>query len=231
VLERKNKAIDLRKSGLSYRAIQKELGIPLSTLSNWFGGEEWSRKIAQNLMVESTKVSAVRLAQFKKARGFALQFSYAETKIEAPKEYKKFAKNPLFFAGLILYWVAGDQASKYYLRLKSADPQKIILFKKFLTEVLDLPNDSVSYHLTLSSGLKSPEIEQKWSEIAKIPLRSFTKSSFHRKPRGKTPNPSSVCTITYSSRILKEKMLVWLRLKAQELELPEKADMVLGSRC
>lgn len=39
----KETAKNLRKLGKSYREIEEELGIPRSTLSDWFGSEEWSK--------------------------------------------------------------------------------------------------------------------------------------------------------------------------------------------
>ena len=220
----KQKVFELRKSGLSYRQIQKETGVSLSTLSLWFQDQEWSKQIGQNLLLQSAKEASKRLNQFKKARGFALQFSYARAKEDAEKEYKKLKKDPLFFAGLMLYWAAGDQASLYYCRLRSAEPLKINLFRRWLEESLNISPTSIKYSLVLSKGQQAQEIEEKWARDAKIPLQSFTKSTFLRKKKGKDSPISSVCTATHSSRYLKEKMLVWLRLLADEFR---SAGMVL----
>lgn len=212
----KQKVFDLRKSGLSYRQIQRETGVSLSTLSFWFKTEEWSKQIGQKLLLQSAAEASKRLNQFKKARGFALQFSYARAKEDAEKEYKKLKKDPLFFAGLMLYWAVGDQSSLYYCRLRSAEPLKINLFRRWLEESLNVSPASIKYSLVLSKGQNSAEIEEKWSKDAKIPLQSFTKSTFIRKNKGKDSPISSVCTATHSSRYLKEKMLVWLRLQGEE---------------
>lgn len=223
MFDNKNKAIELRKNGLSYRSIQKELGVPLSTLSLWFAHENWSKTIAQDLRKKNAKAASERLQKFKIARGFALQFAYARAKEEAEKEYKKLKKNPLFLPSLMLYWVGGDQTSKYYLRFQSADHLKIQVFTRLLEECLEVPQEDIRYNLLLSQGQHKAEIEAKWAQDLKIPLFCFTKTVFKRKPRGQIPFPTAVCTATYTSRIHKEKMLVWLRLVSKEFS---KADIV-----
>ncbi len=103
MFDKKTKAIELRKSGLSYRSIQARLGVSTSTISSWFSKEEWSKSVGKNLKSEASKVGAVRLAQYKKARGFALQFSYAKTQEDAQKEYKKYSKNRIIRDALKYY--------------------------------------------------------------------------------------------------------------------------------
>jgi hypothetical protein len=215
VLNNKQRAIELRKSGLSYRAIQKELDVPLGSLSLWLANEKWSQEVSRNLKKESALAGAEHLKKFKKARGFALQFSYARAKEDAEKEYKKLIKNPLFLSGLMLYWIGGNHSSPYYISFRSADPRKVLLFRRFLEESLEVSPAKIRYSLLLSSRQKEDEIKEKWSKEVKIPLQSFTKSTFARKPRNKSPTPYAVCTTTYPSRTLKEKVLVWLRLVSE----------------
>ena len=164
MLYTKNKAIELRKSGLSYRSISKELAIPLSTLSLWFSKEKWSKDIGRTLSLRNAESGSRRLTQFKKARSIALQFSYARAKEEAAKEYKKFKKDKLFLAGLILYWFGGDHASPYYCRISSADPKKTLLFRRFFEETLSVPKEDIRYSLHISSGQNEKIVKKMWIE-------------------------------------------------------------------
>ena len=216
MFELKNKAIELRKQGKSYRSIGAELRVPISTLSVWLSPFGWSEEIARNLKREATLVGSTKLSQARKARGFALQFSYAKAGKEAELQFKKLKKNPLFIAGTILYWSAGDMKSKYYCKLRSADPQKMRLYKDFLEEICEVKVKFIRCTLQLSTVLDEEIAKNDWSQKAKIPLFCFTKSVFIRKKRNKTPLPTSACTTTYSSRYLKEKLLVWTRLLGEE---------------
>jgi hypothetical protein len=220
MFELRNKAFELRKSGLSYRAIQRELKVPLSTLSSWFAGEEWSANLGKKLRQEGAVLGATKLAQTRRARGFALQFSYAKAKQDAETEFKKFKKDPAFIAAVALYWASGDATSPYYCRFSTADPKKAGAFYALLTQFGDAPEQKVRCRLALSPTLQESSAVAQWHESSKIPLFCFTKSTFTRKPRNKSPKPWSVCTVTYSSRYMKEKMLVWTRLLAEELSSP-----------
>lgn len=217
-----DKAIELRKAGKSYRSIQKELGVSLSTLSHWFAPLPWSQEIGSKLKKESSRVGTARLAASRKAKGFGLQFAYAKAKQDAELEYKKLKKDRLFMAGLVLYWALGDKSSRYYVRLSTADTAKMSVFKHFLEVSLETEATDVRYSLLITPPLYEKRAMELWSVSANIPIQSFTKSTFRRKKGTNPLLPSSICTATVSSRYLKEKMLVWLRLVAQD------ADMVLG---
>ena len=220
MLELKNKAFELRKLGKSYRAISSELGVPIGTLSLWLSDQAWSREIGKSLKSESSKKGSARLAAARKARGFGLQFSYAKAKQDAEVEYKKLKKDRLFLSGLTLYWAMGDQASKYYVRLTTADMHKMALFIRFLQDSLGVEVSKAKCALTLPYSANEQDAMEIWSSNAKIPLQCFTKSSFRRKNKKKTENMNPVCSATLSSRYHKEKMLVWLRLVANEFLAP-----------
>lgn len=216
MLELKNKAFELRKNGKSYRSIQRELGVPLSTLSSWFSDQDWSKEIGLKLAKDAELAGAERLARSRKVRGFGNQFSYAKAKQDAEVEYKKLKKSPLFLIGLTLYWAQGNHSSTYYVRVSSSDLQKIIVFKRFIKEFSKESADKLRYSLLITPPLV-PKIQvEEWSRKAKIPIQSFTKTTLRRKTRNTNSHPSVVCTATLSSRYLKEKMLVWLRLVASE---------------
>ena len=217
----KNKAFELRKNGKSYRSIQRELGVPISTLSSWLSDLSWSKEIGLKLAKDAELAGTERLARSRKVRGFGSQFFYAKAKQEAEAEYKKLKKNPLFLTGVTLYWAQGNRSSIYYVRLSSSDFQKIVVFKRFIEEFSKENVKKLRYSLLVTLPF-TPEIQTKeWSRKAKIPLQDFTKTTSRRKSKSNGSQPSVVCTATLSSRYLKEKMLVWLRLVASEFSETE----------
>ncbi len=212
----KDKAIELRKSGKSYRSIQQELHVPLSTLYTWLSPLSWSQEIGSELQKKSSERGAARLAQARKVRGFGLQFSYAKAKQDAEVEFKKLKKSPLFLSGLTQYWSMGDQTSPYYVRLSSADPKKMNMFRCFILEELGVAEEKVHYSLALSPSQSDADARQYWSTHAKIPIQGFNKSTFKRRRKNAVAINTSVCTAVVSSRYLKEKLLVWTRLLSDE---------------
>lgn len=216
MLELKNKALELRKAGKSYRSIKRELGIPLSTLSSWLSGLEWSKELGIKLAKDAELEGAQRLSRSRKVRGFGHQFSYAKAKQDAEAEFKKLKKNPLFLTGLTLYWAQGNHSSPYYVRISSSDTQKIVVFKRFIEEFSKDIAPKLKYSLLVTPPFVPQVQVNEWSSKAKIPLHNFTKATLRRKSRSNSSQASVVCTATISSRYLKEKMLVWLRLVASE---------------
>jgi hypothetical protein len=57
----KEKAFAMRKSGLSYGQINKNLNIPKSTLSGWFSGVDWSKNIKKSLTEINNKIVLVHI--------------------------------------------------------------------------------------------------------------------------------------------------------------------------
>src|SRR5688572_23770642 len=105
----KNAAYQLRLSGKSYNEIYEILKVPQSTLSDWFSKKEWSIKIRDRLALSAQEVSTMRIVELNKVRGKHLAEVYEQARQEARKEFKFLKYNPLFIAGLMLYWGEGDK--------------------------------------------------------------------------------------------------------------------------
>lgn len=215
--DRKSKAALLRRSGKSYREISAELGVPLSTLSFWFRNEPWAQEIGKRLREQNTQKGMLGLAKHMRARSFALQFQYAKAKQEAAAEFKTLKKNPLFVAAISLYWGEGDKASLYNCRLTNVDPQMILIFRRFLTEIGNVPEEKIRYWLLLYPDLDESSCKDYWIEKAKIPKASFTKSIRIQGRHSTKKVAYGVGTVVFSSRYFKEKLLVWTLLLAEEL--------------
>jgi hypothetical protein len=210
-------AISLRKSGKTYRQISKELGVSLSTLSNWFGREKWSRTIGDALTREHRTKSALRLSYFRAAYRRKLASVYANGRKIAEAEFTELKQDPLFIAALSSYWGEGDKASVYRCRLTNVDPQMIKLFSRFLLEICKVPEERVRYWLLLYPDLDESKCKEYWASAAGIPMANFSKSVYIQGRHKSKRVSYGVCTVTVSSRYLKEKVLVWLRLLADDL--------------
>jgi hypothetical protein len=216
----KTQAEILRKEGKSFREISAILGTSISTLSLWFRNEIWSQEIGKTLRIQNTEKGKQGLAKFSRARSFALQYHYEKGKQDAALEFKTLRKNPLFVAAVALYWGEGDKASKYNVRLTNVDPRMILIFSRFLTEICTVPENKIRYWLLLYPDLDEQSCKAYWIENAKITSNSFTKSIYIQGKHKTKKVTHGVGTVVYSSRYMKEKMLVWTRLLAEELSSP-----------
>ena len=59
-------AIKLRRQGKSYSKISKELGVPKSTLSDWFSDIDWSKSIKADLTKKANYIARKRLRAYNK---------------------------------------------------------------------------------------------------------------------------------------------------------------------
>lgn len=213
----KNKAITLRKEGWSYRKLIEELGIPKATLSDWFRGEKWSQEIKDSLNKKNLEASRTRMIRLDKIRGENLKRMYEQAREEARKDFEALKHHPLFVAGIIIYWGEGDKASKHGFRVTNSDPLLLKIFLKFLRKICTNDEERIRAWILLYPDLDCNSCENYWSKELGLSRKNFTKS-ITIQGRHKTRKVThGICTISYSSRFLKEKMLIWMSLLAEDL--------------
>ena len=160
----KEKAFELRRLGQSYKAIHRELGVPLSTLSDWFKNISWSIEIRDRLGALESLSFPTKLASMiraNKARWAKAHQSYRDA---GEKEFQSFKDTPLFLAGIMLYWGEGTRGPKgSQVKLANTDPAMIRLFYLFLKDVLRIPQNKINAWLLLYPDLKDQMQKNFWS--------------------------------------------------------------------
>lgn len=209
----KEKAVELRRSGKSYKTIRREIGVSTSTLSDWFKDEEWSIEIRDRLGREQSLAFPEKLAAMKKANKERWAKNYETYRNEGKQEFELLKDNPIFLAAVMLYWGEGDKSSKWSrLKLANTEPLMIRLFYIFLKDVIKVPLDRICVWLLLYPDLVDEMQKNFWSRATGIPLSRF-KKSIYIKGRHPTKRLSyGVCSVYVQSRELKEKMMTWLDL-------------------
>lgn len=210
-------AIEMRRDGLSYEQMHEKLKVPLSTLSDWFGNLDWSGVIKAKLEESSRASSTTRIIQLNKTRGERLKQVYEEAKREACSEFKKLRYNPLFIAGMMLYWGEGDKRTSGLVRFVNTDPEMIRLFVFFLTHACQIPGERVRAYVTIYPDLDAGKCIAYWSQVSGMNMANFNKC-VTIKGRHKTRRLSyGMCNIGISSTYFKVKILEWLKLLPTEL--------------
>ncbi|HEX2792717.1 MAG TPA: hypothetical protein VHO23_03310 [Candidatus Paceibacterota bacterium] len=213
----KEQARNLRLSGKSYKEVSEILRIPKSTLSGWFGKSAWSIKIRDRLSGAAQATSTVRLLDLNKMRRNRLDQIYKDARKEAREELETLKYDPLFIAGLILYWGEGDKVSRGIVRLVNTDPSMIRLYKMFLVHACGVPEEKIRAHITIYPDLDGEICTVHWSETSGIPRRNFIKNTTI-SGRHKTKRLTyGMCTVYVSSTYFKVKILEWIRLLSMEL--------------
>jgi len=214
----KEKAFELRRSGMSYKKIERELGIPTSTLACWFKHEPWSIEIRDRLA--STESLAYpeklkRLIAIVKKKYAILHESYRK---EARDEFPVLKNNPLFIAGLMLYWSEGDKkVENSQVRLNNSEPGMIKVFCLFLIQTMKIPSEKIRFNLLLYPDLADMPMRKLWSVATGIPLSQFRKSVYIQGRHPTKRLSYGVGNIRVGGRRYKEKILEWTKLCEKEL--------------
>jgi len=209
----KHLATKLRKKGISYNKISKELNIPKSTLSDWLSDTKWSQGIKKELERKANNAARKRLRILNKGRQKMWEAWREEARQQARNDFPKLKRNPLFIAGLMLYWGEGDsKIENSQVRLSNTSPNLIKLFSLFLKNICALPIERIKISLILYPDLNEKSCVSFWSAAAGIPENQFRKSQIIK---GKHPTKKlayGICMIHLTSRQLKEKIFVWINL-------------------
>lgn len=216
---RKDKAIayKMRSAGKSYNEIRDSLKIPKATLSDWFSKIGWSHEVAKILAARVQIKHTARLVKLDAIRGRHLAQVYDQARREAAMDLDALKYNPLFIAGLMLYWGEGDKATKSQVRLANTDPELIKLFVIFLKNVCNIPDEKIGVSILTYPDIDDQSNRAYWSIISGIAETKFLKS-VHIKGRHKTKRLGhGVCSVFVCSTYFKVKMLEWLKLLPEEL--------------
>jgi hypothetical protein len=213
----KSVAIRLRKEGKSYREIQRLLGVPLSTLSDWFRDQGWSDKVRESLVRKNKGESRVRMQKLNRIRGHKLNRLYDRARREAKAEFKNFKYHPLFIAGLVIYWGEGDKVSRGLVRVSNIDPLLVKLFVKFLTDICEVEKDTIRASILIYPDLDSKKCKGFWVKNSGILEKNFNKSILIQGRHKKRRVHHGVCNVGITSTYLKEKIKVWLEMLPREM--------------
>ncbi|MBM3261156.1 hypothetical protein FJY93_01930 [Candidatus Kaiserbacteria bacterium] len=213
----KEEAEKLRREGASYNEIYRKLKIPRATLSDWFSQVDWSQAVKERLSKEVFDASAVRIQELNKIRGARLERVYDEARNEARHEFEALKYNPLFIAGIMLYWGEGDKRNRCHVRLINTDPDMVKLFVFFLKNTCLIPEARIKAAVTIYPDLDPTTCVAYWSKHSEIKREKFTKPIVIQG-RHKTNRLSyGMCTVVITSTYFKVKMLEWIKLLPKQL--------------
>ena len=209
----KHIAVKLRRKGQSYNRISKELGIGKSTLSDWFSEIDWSKEIKAELTRKANYISKKRLRLINKRRKEKWEQWREDARQQARRDFFKLQHNPLFIAGLMIYWGEGDSKMENgNVRVSNTNSDMLRIYYLFLRKICYAPEEKIRAAMILYPDLKERKCKRYWSSSIGIPESHFTKTQFIK---GKHPTKRltyGIGIISLSSRALKEKIFVWIDL-------------------
>ncbi len=181
--ENKIQALLLRKSGLSYGEISKQLNIPKSTLSYFLKDIKLSVRAQERINNRTHKASVCALIK-RNINQTALAEKRSEIiRVEAKKEFKKLVSEPLFLSGVSLYWAEGYKKGAYGSNWKSidfanSDPKMVRVIIKFFEKYFDIKKENLKVQIIAHSNLKLKESLKFWSDFTGISKNNFIKTCY-----------------------------------------------------
>lgn len=171
----KEKAINLRRQGLSYSEILREVPVAKSTLSLWLRSVNLSNPQKQRLTEK--KLAGMQRGWIAK-RNQRIDLT-KKIKLNAKNEIKNISKKELWLVGIALYWAEGNKEKPHNISqgvaFSNSDPMMIRVFMKWLRKILKIPEDDIKYELYIHENSKNKTIDsiQYWSEITGTSQNKF----------------------------------------------------------
>ncbi len=213
----KDKAIELRKNGLSYSQIRNKISVSKSSLSLWLRNHSLSQKHLLYLKQKSgqQRVERHRITMLKK-RSLRLNDVYKSVR----KKVGHLSKREFFLAGLFLYWGEGSKRNMYELAVSNTDPAMIRFFIKWFDD-MNISREKMRATLHVYKDMEAEKYIAIWSKELDLPPSAFT------KPFVKKTNLSEItyrtgfqfgtCMLRVYGRDIAEPIHMALRMFQQEM--------------
>ncbi len=166
----KQKALAMRKKGMSYSQIKEKLNVGKSTLSGWLDGFPLSEKRIRELRGNNP----IRIERYRNTMRAKRNTRLEEVYKKASKDIGTFSKRELFLSGLFLYWGEGTKAQNSLVALTNTNPAMLKIFIKWLG-LFDIKREDLKVKLHLYSDMNIKQSVDFWSEELKIPISNFYK--------------------------------------------------------
>ncbi|KKR70130.1 MAG: hypothetical protein UU13_C0013G0010 [Candidatus Nomurabacteria bacterium GW2011_GWB1_40_7] len=211
-LEDKHKAIALRKKGLTYKDIMREIPVSKSLLSGWFKFLDLSTEEEEQLRMRAkiNKDNGNSRAALSNRKKRIEREKVAQQ--EAQKIFKKYENDPNFILGIGLYWAEGSKRTSAF-QFMNSDPQMILFMIYWAKIYLKINKNNIYLRIHTHEDFKLEKYEEFWSTITKIPLEQFRKTSYKPNTHGifkKNPKYKGCVRIEVSGGIKTLRILLYL---------------------
>jgi hypothetical protein len=219
--DKKSMAVATRKKGISIITIEKEFGIPRSTLSGWFKNIELSSAAQHRLEVSRTrslKNTQKKGAQWhhdeREKRVKALQREAAEVVSRLNSQ----RSDTLELALAMLYFGEGTKREKG-LVLGNSNPDILIFFLSSLRRLYTIDGGKIRCQLNLRADQIPLNEITYWSKTLKLNRKCFSRVYIDKRTLGRKTYSKyhGVCVIQYGDVALQRKLMYLYQLYCQKV--------------
>ena len=215
-LQLKQKAIKLRKKGLSYSEIKKEVNIAKSTLSLWLKTVSLIPKQRRRLYTKSILALArgPQCQKERRIREITKIVEEAEKEIQFPLSFETYR---LF--GVALYWAEGKKTKHF--TITNSDPCFILFMVGWFKKIFGVAPQNLKAQLNIYPQQNELQLKQFWSQFTGIPLENFGKSFV--KPVNKSYKKNNLYYGTIEVRVskgtnMRHKVFGWIKAVLKDID-------------
>lgn len=208
MLEIREQAEVMRRSGKSYKEIFDKFAIPKSTLSTWFSEEIGSfmedpkKRLAH--LARIRKMSIAKFAERRQVREEVLEKKIGKLLSNFPSDLH--TKRVML---AMLYWAEGAKTEKSGLTFANTDPLLCQLFIRLLRDCFSLDEQRIRIRLHLHYYHSIDETKIFWSKLLRVPTEQFQKIYVKRKHETKRfrKNFKGICFVRYGSETIRREII------------------------
>lgn len=202
-------AAKLRKGGMSYVQIQREISVPKSTLCTWLG-DKYPTDFSETTWLEHLRriraIAATSIRAAKEKRDLVFTLQGKEMAKSVPHKDIAYMKSLL----AMLYWAEGTKTwTVSGLRFANTDPKMILLYMAMLRKCYEIDEKKFRLRIHIHYYHDIEKTKRYWSRLTKIPLTQLGKIWI--KPRSKTKkfreNFMGLCFISYLDSSIRKEIL------------------------
>jgi predicted transcriptional regulator len=170
----KQKAIDLRKQGMSITDIARVLKVSKASVSLWVRKVVLSDDLKKGLVLKNISNDVVERRRVTRLKNEEDKRDSVIASAEA--EIESLDKNGLKMAGIMLYLAEGGKTQRGLVRFSNSNPQVIGVMMKFFSDICNVPVTKFKGHIHTHSGARVNVAEEYWSSVTGIPKNAFFKT-------------------------------------------------------
>ena len=219
-LNERLKAIKLRKKGKSYKEIRKKISVSKSTLSIWLRDIKLTPRQEKRIYIDLRQKNAYRLAKANQMKRIKITKEIIK---KAQKETFLFFKNPLFLAGLMLYWAEGDKSDESEgVKFSNSDPEMIKFMMMWFRKICNVLEKKFRIALHIHELHCRKNIENYWSKLTNIPRNQFHKTQIKPTSLGQRKNIlyNGTCAIVINDKNLFRRIKGWKLGFLKKINMP-----------
>ncbi|MDP2651940.1 MAG: hypothetical protein Q8O94_02285 [bacterium] len=167
----KTEAQSMRKRGISYTVIGRELDVSKSTLSYWLKSIPLSKKHRERLYTARIRNMSLGSQSNKERRKREIEaiVKSAKEEISLPLSSSAFR-----LLGAALYWAEGSKGGA--IQITNSDPLLILFMTHWFADVFNVSPKTFKVWLNIYSHQNDKTLKQFWSSLTGIPVSRFGKS-------------------------------------------------------